>query len=82
MAETQYLSGRPWACCDRCATQVRHDTLRKEWSGLLVCRRCFDPEPAQSRPPHIRPEGLPIPNARPEPADVFVEPGDVTRDDL
>lgn len=61
-----YLPGRPWAICDRCSFQRRHDTLRKEWTGLLVCDDCFDPKPAQLTAPVVFPEGVPIQDPRPD----------------
>lgn len=66
-----YQPGRPWGCCDRCAFNVRHDTLRKEWTGLMVCSDCYDPRPADLDPPRIYPEGLPIQDPRPDPGDVL-----------
>lgn len=72
----------PWAICDRCGFKVRHRTLRKEWTSLMVCQQCYDPRPADTRPPRLRPEGLPIPNARPEPEPVFRDPGELGGDDL
>lgn len=77
-----YLAGRPWGTCDRCAEVRRRDTLRREWSGLVVCGDCFDPRPPDMNPPRLAPEGLPIRDPRPEPDPVFVEPGDVTEADL
>lgn len=61
-----YIEGRPWAICDRCSFQRRHDTLRKEWTGLLVCDECHDPRPPQLSAPNVYPEGLPIQDPRPD----------------
>lgn len=66
--------------CDRCG--FRFDRLRKEWTGLMVCEADWDPKPADHSPPKIGPEGLPRPNARPEPVPIFLSPGDVSPDDL
>lgn len=71
-----------WAICDRCGFKVRHRKLRKEWTGLLVCRPCWDPRPADTKPPHLRPEGVPIKDARPEPPPIFRDPNDMGGDDL
>jgi hypothetical protein len=68
----QYLAGRPWANCDRCGLQYRHDELRKEWTGLLVCASDYDPKPADMSPPNYRPDGLPIHNPRPDPDAVTI----------
>jgi hypothetical protein len=60
-----------WGCCDRCAFTYRLRTLHKEWTGLMVCDACFDPRPAELTAPRVFPEGLPVPNARPDPGDVL-----------
>lgn len=61
-----YSPGSPYACCDRCGFVYRLSALRKEWTGLLVCDADYDPQPAQMRAPNVRPEGLALPNARPD----------------
>lgn len=68
----------PWGICQRCGFQRRLSALRKEWTGLKVCSKCFDPKPVER--PRLRPEGLPVPGASPEPAPVFAE--DVGEPDL
>jgi hypothetical protein len=70
------------AICDRCGFQLKHYQLAKEWSGLMVCRECHDPKPAHLSPPRIYPEGLPLRDARPEPADVILGDNDVQPGDL
>lgn len=71
------------AICDRCGFQRKLSALRKEWNGLMTCAECWDPAPRTLSDPHIYPEGLPLPNARPEPTAVVlddedpVEPGDL-----
>ncbi len=72
----------PKGVCDRCGFVVKHRTLRKEWTNNMVCTQCFDPRPADTRPPRIKPEGLPIRDARPEPSEVFREEGELGGDDL
>jgi hypothetical protein len=76
------MSAGPWGICERCGFKVRHRELRKEWTNLLVCKPCYDPRPADTRPPRIKPEGVPIRDARPEPEPRFVEPNEITKDDL
>lgn len=63
-----YLSGQPYALCDRCGFRRRLKNLRTEWTNLKVCDQCYDPEPVHLHTPHIDPgEGRPLPGARPEP---------------
>lgn len=68
---SDYKPGGTWGCCDRCAFDWRLTDLRKEWTGLMVCPPCFDPRPAELSPPLVYPEGLPVPNARPDQGDVL-----------
>ena len=69
--------------CMRCGFIVEpHTLLRKEWTNLLVCRPCFDPPPKELRPPPVRPEGLPVRGASPEPEPVFRDEGELGGDDL
>lgn len=69
--------------CDRCGFIVEpHTKLRKEWTGLRVCGPCWDPKPPELRPPPVKPEGLPVRNARPEPEPIFREEGELGGDDL
>lgn len=76
------MSCAAWGVCDRCGFKVRLSRLKKEWTGWMVCRACFDPRPADTRPPPLGPEGVPLRNARPEPEPIFREPGDNGGDDL
>ena len=81
--KTGYRSRQPYAACDRCAFIRRVQELRAEWTGLRVCEECWDPRPPQLDPPKLTAEGLPVPNARPEPTDVFLtDDTPVTSEDL
>jgi hypothetical protein len=66
----------PYGVCQRCDTKTRVNKLRKEWTGLRVCPPCFDPRPADTRPPNVKPEGLPVSNASPETVPIFRAEGD------
>lgn len=68
--------------CERCGFRVKPRRLRKEWTGYMVCGQCWDPRPADTRPPRIRPEGIPLKNVRLEPPPIFRDPGDLGGDDL
>jgi hypothetical protein len=62
----------PWGECARCGFKRRLPDLAKEWTGLRVCAdKCLDPKPAEHRPPSVRPEGVPLPNASPATEPVF-----------
>jgi hypothetical protein len=65
---------QPWGVCARCGFKRRLNHLCKEWTGNRVCRdTCWDPRPPDLRPPRYGPEGLPRPDAAPEPAPIFKE---------
>lgn len=67
----------------RCGFIVEpHTRLRKEWAGLRVCKDCWDPRPAELRPPSVKPEGLPVRGVSPEPEPIFREEGEFGGDDL
>jgi hypothetical protein len=67
------VGGNPWAICDRCGCKRRLFSLKREWTGFMVCGVCHDPRPAELTPPVVDPrEGAPLPGARPRPPDVFL----------
>lgn len=61
-----YRPGGVYGLCDRCSFQFRLKSLRKEWTGMMVCSKCFDEKPAELTPPVVRPEGVPVKDARPD----------------
>jgi hypothetical protein len=61
----------PWGECPRCGFKRRLTRFRKEWTGLRVCPQCWDAKPPDIKPPRVRPEGVPLPNAQPETVPVF-----------
>lgn len=72
----------PWAVCTRCGFKVRYRALRREWTGNSVCGKCWDPRPPQTRPPKVKPEGLPVRWASPEPPPIFRAEGELGGEDL
>lgn len=79
---TEYISGGAKGICQRCGFVRRVTTqLSREWTGLIVCRECFDPRPPELVAPVIFAEGLPVPNPSPEPPDAFVNDGHELRED-
>lgn len=76
-----YISKGTYGICDRCGVQFRLSELRKEWTGLMVCQKDFDPKPAQTKPAPITAEGVPVLNARPDNQDDAI-PNTTTANDL
>lgn len=54
------------AVCDRCGLDCRHAELKREWSGVYVCPKCFETKHPALMPRRF-PAGEPRPllNARP-----------------
>lgn len=63
----------PWGECSRCGFKRRVSEIKREWSGARVCPECFDPKPAELKPPRVRPEGVPVHNAAPETEEVYAK---------
>ena len=77
-----YTPNGTYGACDRCGFIRRLNTeMKVEWTGLKVCMECFDPSPPELNAPNVWPEGVAVPDSRPEPPDVFVST-DITPDDL
>jgi len=76
-----YQPDGAWGICQRCGFKFRLNELQLEWSGLRVCKDDWDPKPDTMNPPNVFPEGLPRPDAAPEPPDTFIQsqvlPGDL-----
>lgn len=45
----QFRLGSWNAICDRCGFKFKARALRLEWTGLRVCKECWDPYPPQLR---------------------------------
>lgn len=71
-----------WGICQRCGWKYDLSDLKREWTNLRVCKPCHDPKPAYLNPPKIGPEGLVLPNAAPQPDDIFLTDNQVTPDSL
>lgn len=81
---TTFRLGSWKAICDRCGAQRHAEGLRKEWTGLRVCRECWEPRHPQDRLKGKADRQAP-PWTRPEPPEIDVsvgsgnevEPGDL-----
>lgn len=81
---SQFVMGA-WNCiCDRCGREFKNYELRKEWTGLRVCRDCWEPRHPQDYVRGKADEQAP-PWTRPEQPEIDVSPGsgnEVSPDDL
>jgi len=80
-AEWGWIKGDHWVICDVCGFKVRASQSLKRWDGLLVCHKDWETRHPQEDV-RGRVDRQLVDNPRPPPADVFVNPGDITRDDL
>lgn len=76
-----YKPGDYYLTCDECGFKVRKSEVRKRWDGLMVCRADWETRHPQDSLKAKR-DRQRVHIARPEPADVFLEVGDVTEADL
>ncbi len=74
-----YIAGTWLAICDRCGFEHRNTQLRLEWTGLRVCRECFEERHPQDGLMGVADRQAP-PWVRPEPEDIEV--GVITPEDL
>lgn len=60
-----FVSGQWNVICDRCGFEYKARQLRKEWTGLRVCKDCWEPRHPQDfvkgkkdrqAPPWVRPD--------------------------
>lgn len=71
-----------WLCvCQRCGFDYFASQIRREWTGLLVCPECHEDRHPQE---FVRGKAdrQTVPFSSPPGDPVFVDVGDVTRDDL
>lgn len=77
-----FIPNDNWVMCDICGRKRRRSSTRLNWKRQVVCSdTCYEPKHPQLTPPKPT-ERLAVKNPRPRPADVFVNPGDITADDL
>lgn len=63
------------AICDRCGFEYWSDELRKEWTGLMVCRADWEPRHPQDTI-RAKPDRQAPPWVRPDPEESFVATDD------
>lgn len=81
MSDHGWIPGDPWCICDVCGFKYRSSQTRMRWDNLRVCLKDWEPRHPQE---YVRgkPDRIAVTNPRPRPADRFIDPGDVTADDL
>lgn len=79
-----YIPGDHWVVCDLCGIKYRRSECRFNYRNHLVCGKCWEPRHPQEKGPTTLRERQKVKDPRPEGDgyDVFVEPGETSRDDL
>lgn len=62
-----YRQGSYNFICDRCGQKKKREDGQREWSGTLVCLKCWDPKHPWLLPVPMVVDGLPVSDARPRP---------------
>jgi len=76
-----YRPGDAGGICDRCGFEIWLSMLYKEWNGAKVCAKCFEERHPQDRLRGVR-DNKPVREPRVPVLDHFVQPGDITPEDL
>lgn len=72
MGRADYLDLGSWnALCDRCGKKFKASMLRKDWQGLYVCERDWEPRHPQDFVRGVQ-DVQTVPWSRSPPADVFI----------
>ena len=81
MSNDRFRLGDAKAVCDRCGFDKYQSQLRKEWTGAMTCKECWDPRHPQDFV-KARPERSIVKNARPGAEPRFVEANEIRPEDL
>ena len=76
-----YIPGEFYRFCERCGQKTLQSKTQKEWNGLWVCNKCYEPRHPQDFV-KSRKDLQAVPDPRPEQPDSFLADNAVTADDL
>lgn len=76
-----YRPGDNYLICDVCGFKMHASETSRRWDGMQVCAKDWETRHPQDHVRGRRDKQLPA-VVRPEATDRFVEPGDITADDL
>ena len=63
-----YIKGEWNFICPRCGYKVKSHRIRKEWTGLVVCDKCYDPKNPADYPPKTLKDPYPVSDISDRPA--------------
>lgn len=82
MGKADYYKHGDWnAVCDVCGFKFKASQLHKRWDGVMVCSKDWERRHPQELI-RIKPDDQKVAWVRENQAPVFLNPGDVTGDDL
>lgn len=84
MAKEYYKPGDNWVICDECGAKRRASDVVTRWDNATVCKeksRCNEERHPQEFVRAVEDNSLPA-VVTGEPTDVFIDPTDITADDL
>ena len=81
MSENYYKKGDWNAICDRCGFKFKASELKREWTGLMVCPRDWEPRQPQDFVRGVVDDAS-VEWTRSESLDTFINPGDVKPENL
>lgn len=81
MERDTFVLGDANAVCDCCGFDFKQSQLRKRWDGAMVCAKDWEPRHPQDSV-KARPERSIVKNARPGAEPRFLQPNEVSPDDL
>ena len=79
--DQEYVSAG-YDLCQRCGREYRLSQLHREWTGLLVCRPCYDPRHKQDFVRGVPDSQGVRPGMRPEPEPYYLSTNEVSANDL
>ena len=66
-----FQPGNYWVTCDRCSLEYRLNQTRKEWTGAVVCKGCWESRHPQDFVRAKKDTIAPHSYVRPEPKEIF-----------
>lgn len=76
-----YRPGDHLAICDICGMRKMGSELRKDYRGLMVCKDDYETRHPQETL-KVKKDRISVSNPRPQGEDRFLQPGEVTPEDL
>lgn len=70
-----YKQGSYNLICIRCGQKRKREDMQTEWTGIIVCKHCYDPRHPWTLPQPMPIDGLPVTDAYPRPRPRYIVEG-------